>query len=244
MSRNTHKNTLYLVIVDISVIIPVYNEAQTLRETGNLFTQVLNSSTFSYELIFVNDHSTDNSPSVLEELSGSGMNIHFISHPTNLGKGAAIRSGLQKARGTVILFGDADMELDPMQCLELVQPIIDMKAEMVNGSRYLQKDHQKDFRSFANKLYGSFFRMLTSSTISDFACGYKAAKREKLLEFNLKENGFGIEAELMMKACRKKMKILELAVTYNQRTKKQGKKLGNIDALKILLVLFKYRFSN
>ena len=225
------------------MIIPVYNDAQTLLETSNLFSQALSRGTFSFELIFVNDCSTDASLEFLEKLSGSNKQIHFISHQNNLGKGAAIRSGLLKATGAIILFGDADMEFDPTQCLELINPIRDGKAEMVNGSRYLNEHHQKNFRSFANKLYGNFFRILTSSIVSDFACGYKAIKREKLVEFELKENGFGIEAELMMKACRRNTNMIEVPVKYKQRTKEQGKKLGNMDAVKILLVLFKYRFS-
>ena len=229
--------------MDVSIIIPVYNEENTIKETSELFIKTLsNSNTLNFEIIFVNDCSTDNSELIITSIANTSNYVKLINHTKNSGKGAALKTGIYTATGKVILFGDADLELDPRQCLDLLNPLLISDFDIINGSRYLNNTHTKNYRSFINKIYGQVFYILTNKKISDFACGYKAIKQNCIKQLNLNENGFGIEAELMMKACKQKLKILEVPVTYNQRAKSAGKKLNNLDAIKILFVLFKHAF--
>ncbi len=225
------------------VLIPVYNEATTLLDTFNKFNEaLLKFTTNNFTLIFINDCSTDSSANILKELEANHLNVKVITHAHNKGKGAALISGIKQTENGYILFGDADLELDPHQSEKLLSPLFLNQADLVNGSRFLNKS-TTNFRVFVNKVYSLIFSILTLKRITDFACGFKAIKTEHAKQLILTEKRFGIEAELMMKACRKKIKIIEVPVTYIPRSKAEGKKIKNSDAIYILIALFKHRFS-
>lgn len=225
------------------VLIPVYNEATTLLDTFNKFNEALLKFTANnFTLIFINDCSTDSSANILKELEANHLNVKVITHTHNKGKGAALISGIKQTENGYILFGDADLELDPHQSEKLLTPLFLNHADLVNGSRFLNKS-TTNFRVFVNKAYSLIFSILTFKRITDFACGFKAIKTACAKQLILTEQRFGIEAELMMKACRKKFKIIEVPVTYIPRSKAEGKKIKNSDAINILIALFKHRFS-
>ena len=168
--------------------------------------------------------------------------IKIINHSSNKGKGASIQSALKEASDGLIVLGDADMELNPHDIIKLINPILTGEVDFVNGSRYMGGYTKTNFRAIVNKIYTLFFSFLVLKKVTDFACGYKAFKSTCLKNINLKENRFCIEAELMMKICKNNISFKEVAVNYTQRTSKQGKKLTNTDAIRILFSIIKYRF--
>lgn len=227
----------------VSILIPVYNEEETIVLTHSKVSEALEFGGITdYTIVFINDCSTDISLERLDELASRNSRVKIISHVRNTGKGGALKSGLSLVDKGMIVLGDADMELDPMQIPELLQPIMKGEVEFVNGSRFLNAK-QTQFRDYIHALFSILFSLLAKKRITDFACGFKAFNKTALDGISLQENGFAIEAELMMKACKRKIPMKEIRVNYNPRTKKQGKKFKNADALRILLAFFKYRFS-
>ena len=231
--------------MNLSLIIPAYNEenyiSQTCREFKNALDRI---ETLSFEIIIVNDFSSDSTKKKTELLALEDPCIKIINHSANQGKGASIRSALKEATGELIVFGDADMELDPNDIVKLIQPILKGEVDFVNGSRYMGRHDKTNVRTIINKIYTLFFSFLVFKKVGDFACGYKAFKSSALQNIQLKENRFCIEAELMMKVCKNRVSFKEVAVSYVPRTSKQGKKLNNVDALRILFSIIKYRFVN
>ncbi|MGZ3862740.1 MAG: glycosyltransferase family 2 protein [Bacteroidia bacterium] len=230
--------------MELSLIIPAYNEENYISQTCNEFCSVLNDTGMSFRIIIVNDNSTDSTGQKIEAIAKQNSSVKIITHTVNSGKGASIQSALAQITDGIIILGDADMELDPKDVVRLIEPIRNGEADFVNGSRYLGTHDKKNVRTIINKIYTLFFSVLVSRRITDFACGYKAFKSSCLKNISLKEKRFCIEAELMMKACKNNLLIKEVAVSYTPRTLKQGKKLNNLDALKILFSIIKYRFTN
>lgn len=228
----------------VSLIIPAYNEENYIHQTCIEFKKALDAiSGLTYTIIVVNDSSSDSTRQKMEALAKQDLCFTIINHPTNLGKGAAIRSALKNIEEGIVVLGDADMELDPHDISRLVEPILKNEVDLVNGSRYLGAHDKRNTRTIINKIYTLFFSLLVFKRVTDFACGYKAFKKNSLQNISLKEDRFCIEAELMMKMCRHKVLFKEVAVSYTSRTSKQGKKLTNLDAIKILFSIIKYRFS-
>lgn len=230
--------------MELSLIIPAYNEENYISQTCREFCAVLSKTGMSFQIIIVNDRSTDSTGEKIEAIAKENSAVKIINHALNSGKGASIQSALAQITEGIIVLGDADMELDPQDVLQLIEPIKKGEADFVNGSRYLGVHDKTNVRTIINKIYTLFFSVLVFKRITDFACGYKAFKSACLKNISLKEKRFCIEAELMMKACKNKISIKEVAVSYSPRTQKQGKKLNNLDALKILFSIIKYRFTN
>jgi len=233
--------------MNLSIIIPLYNE-ETLVLT---VIEKLNELQFpdfiqSFEIIIVDDCSSDNSYNKVLEFTKNIKNIKCLRHSVNKGKGAAVKTGIQEASGDIYLIQDADLELSPSDIPRMLTAMKNLNVELVNGSRYLQ-GIDRPLSSYKRYIANRFFTFLTSLIInvnlSDMACGYKLINKNLWGKIHIKENRFGFEAELLIKALKiKKNNIAEVPVHYFPRNEGEGKKLKNIDGFKILWVVFKYGF--
>jgi glycosyltransferase involved in cell wall biosynthesis len=229
----------------LSVVIPIYNEESTIaRVVEDLNKLQLPAFLSEMEILIVDDCSTDKSYFETEKLVQEFKNVKVFKQNKNKGKGAAVRTGFSKANGDLLLVQDADLELSPNDIPSLLNAMQETGVEFVNGSRYIPGIVRPLF-SYKRYLANKFFSFLTSVfinvKITDMACGYKLIKRSLLEKIILKENRFGFEAELLIKAIRvKKNNIAEVPVHYYPRNQGEGKKIRNTDAFLILLTIFKY----
>lgn len=221
----------------VSIIVPVYNEEKTLREIIRRLKQV----PLDKEIIIVDDGSTDASRGILEEAVKEGIRVLRLSR--NLGKGAAIRAALPYVKGEVVVIQDADLEYNPAELPQLLQPILEGKAEVVYGSRFLKGRPRMRFLNFlANKILAWTATLLSGRRLSDEATCYKGFKTELLRSLNLKCKGFEFCPEVTAKIARRKIPIREIPISYTPRTVKEGKKVKWKDGFIALYTLFKYRF--
>ncbi|HWO00001.1 MAG TPA: glycosyltransferase family 2 protein [Blastocatellia bacterium] len=223
----------------ISVIIPIYNEAATIAE---LIGRV-NTVDVAKEIIVVDDGSTDGTRQRLEALEKQHDNLRVLCQPRNRGKGAALRLGFQHATGDFVLVQDADLEYDPSDYPVLLKPLIDGKADVVYGSRFLTtKEHRVLFfwHSVGNQLLTLISNMFTNLNLTDMETGYKVFKREVIQSIKLEQNRFGFEPEVTVKIARMKLRIYEVGISYSGRTYEEGKKIGWKDGVKALWCILKY----
>ncbi|MCD4746859.1 MAG: glycosyltransferase family 2 protein [Bacteroidales bacterium] len=229
----------------LSIIIPIYNEKDFILEVINKLQEIsLPDFVKSKEIIIVDDFSSDESYKRISEYIKDFDNITLFRHDKNKGKGAAVRTGFEKASGNVFLIQDADLELSPEDIPRMLQAMYKLKVEFVNGSRYLP-GIERPLASYKRYLANRFFTFLTSLLINvkltDMACGYKLVHKNLLNKLNLKENRFGFEAELIIKALRiRRNNIVEVPVQYFPRNEGEGKKLNKTDALRVLWTIIKY----
>lgn len=227
----------------LSIIIPLYNEENHIIDVLDKIEN-LNLKVSNLEIIIIDDNSDDNSLEVVKYYAKDKAYIIIEKHKKNLGKGAAIQTALKIAKGDVFLFQDADLELDPNDIPRMLDVMQNLNVEFVNGSRYMDGIYRplsSYWRYVANKIFTILTSIIINVKITDMACGYKLIHRNLLKKIHLKEMRFGIEAELMIKALRmKRNNIVEIPVQYFPRTKDEGKKLGNLDAMKILWKIIKY----
>lgn len=229
----------------LSVIIPMYNEQDTIEPViYQLLAVQFPEFVKNVEFVIVDDCSTDDSLSIAKELASRNDQIVLISNETNLGKGASVRKGIESSAGDTILVRDADLELSVGDIPSMLRAMEELNVEFVNGSRYMAGIN-RPLASYRRYLVNRFFTFLTSVLINvkltDMACGYKLFKRSLYDQIHLKENRFGFEAEILIKALRiKPNNIAEVPVRYFPRQKSGGKKLRNIDGFKILWAIFKY----
>ncbi len=228
----------------LSIIIPVYNEQDTIIEVLDRINHLtFPSCVHQTEIIVVDDASTDNTIEILNKYKCS-LPLSFHKHQKNLGKGAAVRSGFNNAKGDVFLIQDADLELSPEDIPSMIVEMNRLGVEFINGSRYMS-GISRPLSSYKRYLANRFFTFLTSILInvklSDMACGYKLIQRSLAEKLNLHENRFGFEAEMIIKALRvKRNNVAEVPVNYFPRNNGGGKKLKNTDGFKILWTLIKY----
>jgi glycosyltransferase involved in cell wall biosynthesis len=228
----------------LSIIIPSFNESKTilkvLERVSAINFPVFVSQT---ELIVVDDCSTDDTQEIVEKAKYSYPNLSYYKQNTNQGKGSALKLGVEKSKGDVVLFQDADLELYPEDIPSMLQAMHDLNIDFINGSRYMTgiiRPSGSYFRYLGNKVFSFLTSSLINTHITDMACGYKMLKKELFLQINPQENRFGIEAELILKALkRNKRCIAEVPVRYLGRDKSDGKKLNSLDAIKILFSIFR-----
>ena len=231
--------------MNLSIVVPFYNEQDTVIQTlGRLSEVVWPDFVESTEVICVNDASTDDSLKQVKEFVSNHSNFYVFEMPENSGKGAAVRFGFEQAKGDVFFIQDADLELLPSDIPSMLQAMHDLKVEFVNGSRYLP-GVTRPIASYRRYIGNKYFTFVTSVLINvkltDMACGYKLITRNLYEQIRLKENRFGFEAELIMKALRiKRNNVAEVPVHYFPRNVGQGKKLRTIDALRVFRTIFLY----
>ena len=221
----------------LSVIIPVYNEENTVEKVIN----VINAVDIDKEIIVVNDASTDRTGEILENLKLP--NLKLFSHPRNLGKGAAFRSGLKQAVGEVVIIQDADLEYDPNDYLKLVPPIINNQADMVLGVRFSRGYKGLFMHRLGNQFLTGLHNLLYASRLNDVYTCYKVARRGIYNSLDLEADGFSLEQEIISKAIRRKLRILEIPIAYHPRGYAQGKKIRYYDAFKIIIRMIRSRFK-
>ena len=224
----------------LSVIIPVYNEKSTVMEVIERVAAV--PLPFAKEIIVVDDGSSDGTSEILQV---NQTNIaRLYSTPVNVGKGAAVRIGLKMASGDVILLQDADLELDPNEYLTLMQPIIAGEAQVVYGSRFLNRNNRIPLvRRLANRFLTAFTNLLYGSRLTDMETAYKVFTAEVAGRLSLRANRFEIEPEITAHICQAGYRIQEVPISYCPRTASEGKKIKWTDGIKALLVLCRCRFE-
>ncbi|MBW7877441.1 MAG: glycosyltransferase family 2 protein [Candidatus Cloacimonetes bacterium] len=223
----------------LSILIPVYNEERTLL---NLLQTVLQNLPPQTEVIVVNDASTDQSVTILQEFQ---TRAHILHQPTNKGKGAAIRRGLEVARGRYVLIQDADLEYSPTDYPNLLQPLYEGKADIVYGSRFLKHGRRGSYLTFyiANRFLTCLTNLCTGLKLTDMETCYKVLPLEALKALDLKENGFGIEPEITCRLARHtSLRFLEVPIQYMSRTHSEGKKIKWRDGFKAVYQILKYSF--
>lgn len=221
----------------VSVIIPVYNEERDLEEALDRVLAV--SLPLEKELIVVNDGSTDGTAAILARRATSISQVHRVE--TNLGKGAAIRLGLQHATGDIIIIQDADLELDPNEYLTMLMPIVERQAEVVYGSRFLKPASNIPRRTlWANRFLARLTNLLYRSHLTDMETAYKAFRADVVKGLRLECRRFEFEPEVTAKLLNAGTRIVEVPVSYRPRTALEGKKIGWGDGAVAVYTLFKH----
>jgi len=222
----------------LSVIVPVFNEEKTIEQ---IISEIRNSGIKSIELIIVDDGSTDSTRNILKK-NKNNVNI-LILKEKNEGKGSALREGIKRATGEIVIIQDADLEYDPKEYSKLIAPIIDGRADVVYGSRFMGSDAHRVvyFWHFAaNNLLTLFSNIFTNLNLSDMESCYKVFRREIIQSIKIEENSFGIEPEITAKIAKKKVRIYEVGISYHGRTYEEGKKIGLKDAFQAVWAIVKY----
>ena len=224
----------------LSVIVPVYNERNTVAEILRRIRAV--EVSLEVEVIVVDDGSTDGTDKVLAALEDSTVRV--VTHDTNRGKGAAVRTGIETARGQLVLVQDADLEYDPDDWPRLLDPVIKGKAEVVYGSRFTgERRTMRQSQWLGNRLLTLTANVLYRSTLSDMETCYKLFDRRVLDEIHIDSDGFDFEPEITAKVLRRGHRIYEVPVSYTGREPSEGTKFEWRDGVRALATLVRYRFA-
>lgn len=223
----------------LSVVMPVYNERATLRDViGRVLAVPLD-----VELICVDDGSNDGSREILGELQAEHPQIRVLLQPKNIGKGAALRRGIQESSGEFVVIQDADLEYDPAEYPLLLSPLIQGKADVVYGSRFLGGGPHRVlyfWHSVGNSLLTLLSNALTNMNMTDMETCYKVFRREVIQSIPIEENRFGFEPEITVKVAKRRLRVYEVGISYWGRTYEEGKKIGWKDGVRALWCLLKY----
>lgn len=224
----------------LSVVMPVYNERATLR---TVVERVLSVPDMNLELLCVDDGSKDNSREILAELEKQYSQVRVFLQPKNMGKGAALHRGIKEATGDFVIIQDADLEYDPYDYPLLLEPLIQQKADVVYGSRFLGGAPHRVlyfWHSVGNKILTLISNCLTDINLTDMETCYKAFRREVIQSIPLEEQRFGFEPEITVKVAKRQLRIYEVGISYWGRTYEEGKKIGWKDGVRALWVMLKY----
>ncbi len=236
----------------LSIIIPVYNEEKTVKDVIEKVQSIKLNYEIKKELIIVNDGSKDSTDKVLQKIIKEYDNIKYTKHNKNQGKGAAIRTAISNCDGDIILIQDSDLEYNPEDYNNLLKPIIENKASVVYGSRFLKTKlklfgknktlHPSHY--FGNKLLTLLTSLLFRQKITDMETGYKVFKSSVIKNIKLEANRFEIEPEITSKIMKSKYQIYEVPISFNPRKFEEGKKITWKDGIEALFYLLKYRLKD
>jgi len=227
----------------LSILVPVYNERAVVERS---LDQVLNAplpETMSREVIVVDDCSSDGTLAILERLAAAHPEIVLVRHEVNQGKGAAIRTAIQHATGDFSIIQDADLEYDPQEYPNLLQPLLEGRADAVFGSRYMAGDQRRVlpfWHSRVNAFLTAVSNMFSNLALTDMETCYKVFRTDLLKSIPIRSNRFGIEPELVMKCSKRKLRIYEVPISYHGRSYEEGKKIGWRDGLNAFSVILKF----
>lgn len=227
----------------ISVVIPVYNEAQTISEILRQVRAV--ELPYERELIVVDDYSTDGTRETLEMEAQEHADTRVFLHAQNLGKGAAVRTGLKQVSGDVVIIQDADLEYDPRDYVKLLRPIEEGRTNVVYGSRFLGEHKAMYFwHTLGNKLLTLATNVMFDTTLTDMETCYKVFTIDIARSLKLKSNRWGFDPEITAKILKRGHRIYEVPIAYNGREFWEGKKISWKDGITVMGTLIRYRFLN
>jgi len=227
----------------LSIIVPCYNEENTILSA---IDEIKEFKDLDKEIIIVDDGSSDGTRDLLKKIKDDSIKIFY--HDYNSGKGKAIRTGIEKSSGDIILIQDADLEYSPKDYPALLRPFYEAEADVVYGSRFLGgagyvRLHYY-FHFIANKILTHFCNIFTNLNMTDMETGYKVFKSKVIKSIVLRENSFGIEPEITVKLAKKKFKFYEVAISYKGRSYDEGKKITLKDAFWAVYCILRYRYFN
>ena len=234
----------------LSIIIPCYNEERTVHLILDKVLHVQLKNNIQKELIIVNDCSKDKTKEAIENYfqNNPGMDYKLFNHEVNMGKGAAIHTGITKATGDYLIIQDADLEYNPEEYNLLIQPVLDGFADVVFGSRFLGGNPHRIlffWHSIGNKFLTTISNAFTNLNLTDMETCYKMFRSEIIKPLRLKENRFGFEPEVTAKISKiPRIRIYEVGISYYGRTFEEGKKIGWKDGFRAIFCILKYRFFN
>lgn len=233
--------TLIIYPMKLTVIIPAYNEKNTIQE----IVRRVQATKLVDEIIIVDDGSTDGTRALIAPMDGKD-NIKVILHEKNQGKGAAVSTGISAASGDVLMIQDADLEYDPREYPNLMRPIEEGLADVVYGSRFLGAPHRAIlfWNMVANKLLTLMTNILYNNILTDMETGYKVFKREVVADMKIHAKRFDFEPEFTAKILKKNVRLFEVPITFNPRDYSEGKKIKVKDAFEAVWTLLKYRFMD
>ncbi len=221
----------------LSIVIPCYNERENIL---NILDRIDESPIPHKEIIVVDDCSTDGTRDILEEKVKSRV-AKVVYHEQNGGKGAALKTGFAHATGDIVMIQDADLEYDPMEYPKVIAPIVEGKARVVYGSRFLDSKAKGYLANqLANKGLTMLSNLFTHQKLTDMETCYKAFKREIIQSVDIEEKRFGFEPEITAKISDMRIRIKEVPISYNPRTNEEGKKIGFKDGLRAVYCIVKY----
>lgn len=223
----------------LSVVIPAYNEEKTVAQVIDAVLSV----PLVGEVIVVDDCSADRTARIVQAIADSDPKVRLLRHEVNQGKGAALRTGFQGASLPFVIVQDADLEYDPNEFPLVVQPLIDGDCDVCYGSRYLRDNPRRVLRfwhTMGNRFLTTLSNMVTDLYVTDMETCYKAFRREVIQNIKIEENRFGFEPEVTAKIARRKLRVMEVAVSYYPRSFSEGKHIGWKDGVRAIYCIFKY----
>jgi len=228
----------------LSIVIPVYNEKDYIREIIKRVQEAPIPGDLERELVIVDDYSGDGTREILTEEYSQVDNIRLFFHEKNQGKGAALRTGFSKVQGDIVLIQDADLEYDPKDYPALLDPIISGLADVVYGSRFLSGPHRVLFfwHYMGNRFLTFVSNMFNNINLTDMETCYKVFRREVVESFKIKSNRFGVEPEMTAKIAKRKYRMFETPISYNGRDYSEGKKITWRDGFSALYCIVRFRF--